>query len=102
MGISFGLPEISCACWVMKIGTRSNKAINKAIGTCTTLNIPVADNFIQCERALEGTSHCADFKLSRFACCLTALNGDAKKAHAWLPRKHTSCLSPRCCRQHTS
>lgn len=54
------------------------KAINKAIGTCTTLNISVAENFIQCDRDMEGTN-CLDYKLSRFACCLTALNGDVKK-----------------------
>jgi DNA-damage-inducible protein D len=54
------------------------KAINKAVGTCTTLNISVAENFVQCEREIEGVS-CSDYKLSRFACCLTALNGDVKK-----------------------
>lgn len=55
-----------------------SKAINRAIGTCTTLNIPVAENFIQCERETEVGS-VGDYKLSRFACCLTALNGDVKK-----------------------
>jgi DNA-damage-inducible protein D len=55
-----------------------HKAINRAIGTCTTLNIPVAENFIQCEQVIDGVA-CADYKLSRFACCLTALNGDPKK-----------------------
>jgi DNA-damage-inducible protein D len=54
------------------------KAINRGIGTCTTLNIPVADNFIQCETEIDGVK-CMDYKLSRFACCLTALNGDPKK-----------------------
>ena len=54
------------------------KAINKAIGTCTTLNISVAENFGQCEREIDGAP-CTDYKLSRFACCLTALNGDVKK-----------------------
>ena len=49
-------------------------AINRAIGTCTTLGIPVAENFIQVA-STEGD----DFKLSRFACCLVALNGDVKK-----------------------
>ena len=49
-------------------------AINRAIGTCTTLGIPVAENFEQ----IPGDDG-ADFKLSRFACCLIALNGDVKK-----------------------
>jgi DNA-damage-inducible protein D len=55
-----------------------SKAINRAIGTCTTLNISVAENFVQCEREIDG-SILHDFRLSRFACCLTALNGDVKK-----------------------
>ncbi len=46
-------------------------AINKAIGVCTTLAIPVADNFQQ-------VSH--DYKLSRFACYLVAMNADPRKA----------------------
>ena len=33
---------------------------------------------MQCEREIEGST-VSDFKLSRFACCLTALNGDVKK-----------------------
>ena len=53
-------------------------AINRAIGTCTTLNLPVADNFVQVRRVIDGEER-DDYKLSRFACCLTALNGDTKK-----------------------
>lgn len=53
-------------------------AINRAIGTCTTLNVAVADNFIQARRVIEGVE-VDDYKLSRFSCCLTALNGDTKK-----------------------
>jgi DNA-damage-inducible protein D len=53
-------------------------AINRAIGTCTTLGIPVTDNFVQIQTARAG-ERCDDFKLSRFACCLVALNGDVKK-----------------------
>lgn len=55
-----------------------SKAINRAIGTCTTLNISVAENFVQCEREING-SVLRDYEMSRFACCLTALNGDVKK-----------------------
>lgn len=54
------------------------QAINRAIGTCTTLGVPVAENFEQCRRDLEGQSS-ADYKLSRFACYLVAMNGDVRK-----------------------
>lgn len=54
------------------------KAINKAIATCTALNISVAANFAQVQREVEG-EQVADFKLTRFACYLTAVNGDVRK-----------------------
>ena len=50
-------------------------AINRAIGTCTTLAIPVAENFHQ-YRADDGG---LEYKLSRFACYLIAMNGDVRK-----------------------
>jgi len=49
-------------------------AINKAIAVCTTLKIPILDNFIQCQR-----DNISDYKLSRFACYLTAMNADVRK-----------------------
>lgn len=56
-----------------------DKAINRAIGTCTTLGISVAENFVQCERYTPD-GNVPDFKLSRFACYLVAMNGDVRKA----------------------
>ncbi len=53
-------------------------AINKAIQACTTLKIPILDNFTQIERDIEG-KRLRDYKLSRFACYLTVMNGDVKK-----------------------
>ena len=50
------------------------KAINKAIATCTTIDIDILDNFEQVKK--EGVG---DFKLSRFACYLVAMNADNKK-----------------------
>ncbi len=52
-----------------------DNAINRAIGTCTTLAIPVAENFEQI-KAEDGSP---DYKLSRFACYLVAMNGDVRK-----------------------
>jgi DNA-damage-inducible protein D len=49
-------------------------AVNRAIGTCTTLGIPVAENFQQFK-----VDAGLDYKLSRFACYLVAMNGDVRK-----------------------
>ncbi|NCQ11390.1 MAG: damage-inducible protein D [Bacteroidetes bacterium] len=54
------------------------KAINKAMTTSTTLNIPIHENFITVNRELDGKTF-TDFKLSRFACYLTVMNADNKK-----------------------
>lgn len=53
-------------------------AINKAIGTCTTLGIPVLENFVQVQRDIDGQS-VQDCQLSRFACYLTTMNGDVRE-----------------------
>jgi DNA-damage-inducible protein D len=52
--------------------------INKAVGVCMTLKIPVSENFEQENREIDGKP-CRDYKLSRFACYLVAMNGDSKK-----------------------
>lgn len=54
------------------------KAINKAMTTCNSLNIPIIENFIQ-EFKIVDDKQVLDFKLSRFACYLTVMNGDVKK-----------------------
>lgn len=46
--------------------------INKAVGVCMTLNIPVQDNIIQ----VFEDGRLVDYKLSRFACMLVAMNGN--------------------------
>ena len=53
-------------------------ALNKAIGTCTTLGIPVLENFAQVQREIDQQT-VQDCKLSRFACYLTSMNGDVRK-----------------------
>ena len=51
------------------------QAVNRAISTCTTLGIPVVENF----RQVPSDDGKSDFKLSRFACYLVAMNGDVRK-----------------------
>lgn len=58
--------------------TAFQKPINKAIATCTTLNIPVLENFQQVQRVINGEM-LPDFKLTRFACYLISINGDVRK-----------------------
>lgn len=53
------------------------KIINKAIGVCTSNEISVAENFMQFPRKIDGKS-ADDFRLTRLACCLIAMNGDSK------------------------
>lgn len=54
-----------------------SKAINKAMTTCNTLNIPILENFIQVCNIVDGRP-VNDFKLSRFACYLVTMNADNK------------------------
>jgi DNA-damage-inducible protein D len=54
------------------------QSINRAIGTCMTLGIPVPENFEQVTREVGG-SPISDYKFSRFACYLVAMNGDVRK-----------------------
>ena len=55
-----------------------NNAINKAISACISLKIPIIENFIQVQREIDGKLT-DDYKLTRFACYLTAMNGDPRK-----------------------
>ncbi|MFZ4825685.1 damage-inducible protein D [Pseudomonas putida] len=54
------------------------KAVQKAIASCTTLGIDIMENFQPVDREVDGKLE-RDYKLSRFACYLTAMNGDGKK-----------------------
>lgn len=54
------------------------KAINRAIQACATLNIDILDNFTQENRDVNGES-VRDYRLSRFACYLVSMNADPKK-----------------------
>jgi DNA-damage-inducible protein D len=63
--------------WGYESWSAIKTSLNKAIGVCITTNIPVAEHFIQHPRKLGGRE-VEDFKLTRLACCLTAMNGDPK------------------------
>ena len=52
--------------------------IKRAIAACATLSIDIVGNFDPIERELEG-NRVKDYKLSKFACYLVAMNGDTKK-----------------------
>ena len=54
------------------------KAIERAMVTLTSLNVPIFENIIQEPRIVDGKT-VNDYKLSRFACYLAAMNGDPKK-----------------------
>jgi DNA-damage-inducible protein D len=49
------------------------KALNKALGVCMTLNINVAENF-----TAMGSGKDPQYRLSRFACYLTVMNADTR------------------------
>lgn len=53
-------------------------AINRAMTACAALNISVSENFREEKREVDGKVQ-LDWKLSRFACYLAAMNGDTKK-----------------------
>lgn len=54
------------------------KVINKAMTVCMTLDIETDKNFDQVQRDIDGVER-ADYRLSKFACYLVAMNGDVKK-----------------------
>lgn len=66
--------------------------INRAIAACTVLSINVADTFIQTERNIDGKI-VPDFKLTRFACYLIALNGDTKKEQVAKAQVYFVCIA---------
>jgi len=66
--------------------------INRAIAACTALGINVAETFIQTEREIDGRP-LPDFKLTRFACYLVALNGDPRKEQVAKAQVYFICIA---------
>jgi DNA-damage-inducible protein D len=58
--------------------TGFRKAVERAMIALTSLDIPVFDNIVQDQREVNGKT-IVDYRLSRFACYLAAMNGDPKK-----------------------
>jgi DNA-damage-inducible protein D len=54
------------------------KPINKATATLIALNIPIQEHFRQVDRIIDDET-VPDFKLTRYACYLVAINGDVRK-----------------------
>lgn len=50
------------------------KVVNKAMSTCASLNIDIAESFVACRDSGKGA-----FKFNRFACYLIAMQSDEKK-----------------------
>ncbi|MCW3084384.1 MAG: damage-inducible protein [Bacteroidetes bacterium] len=55
------------------------KPLKRAMQACLAVNIDTQDNFNKIERMLEDASTITDYKLTRFACYMIAMNGDSKK-----------------------
>jgi len=68
------------------------RAINRAMTTCNTLNIPIFDNFIQEQRIVDGKTF-MDFRISRFACYLTVMNADSKKHSVAMAQAYFATLA---------
>ena len=61
--------------------------INKAMAVCSTLDIDVSANFEQYSREIDGVKQ-SDYRLSKFACYLVAMNGDVKKREVALAQAY--------------
>lgn len=55
------------------------KVLDRAIKALVSLNIPYYDNIIAIQRQNDAGETFQDFKLTRFACYITVMNGEPKK-----------------------
>ena len=70
-----------------------HNVINKAIQTCTTLKMPIFDHFVQIQTISETGKAGTDYKLSRYACYLVAMNGDSKKPNVALAQAYFATIA---------
>jgi DNA-damage-inducible protein D len=77
------------------------KALGRAISTLSTLEIPITEGFTQVERDIDG-GRCSDYKLTRFACYLVAMNGDTNKPEVAAAQYYFSSMAEAVRQIHSS
>jgi DNA-damage-inducible protein D len=70
-------------------------AINRAMTTLTHLNIAIAENMVESSRDIAGKLS-KDYKLSRFACYVVAMNGDPQKEQVALAQGYFARWAEAC------
>jgi DNA-damage-inducible protein D len=78
--------------WLMAwLGYESYAAFQKAIGramqTCSTMEFSIAEHFKPLQTTIDGATS-EDYDLTRFACYLTAMNGDPRKPEVAAAQVH--------------
>ena len=66
------------------------RAVSRAMQTCTTLEIPISENFVEVKG---NTGKTVDYKLTRFACYLVAMNADNKKREVAIAQTYFASLA---------
>lgn len=68
------------------------KAIGRSMATCSTLEFSIGDHFTLVQREIDG-ARVEDYKLTRFACYLTAMNGDTNKPQVAAAQVHFASMA---------
>jgi DNA-damage-inducible protein D len=83
--------------WLMKwLGYESyasfQKAIGRAMQTCSTMEFSIAEHFKAVSLTVDGAVQ-DDFDLTRFACYITAMNGDPRKPEIAAAQVHFASMT---------
>lgn len=71
------------------------KAIQQAMQVCIGLNVDITDNIEAKRRDVDGRAQ-EDYKLSRFACYLAAMNGDVRKPEVAMAQAYFLTFAEAC------